>query len=365
MSAGVSSSNSSSAPQATPSQLVSMYNTNVPTTLNAATSAVAPTVTGIANAAAGANPIYTGSVLNQLNGSGQGYAQAGNSLAQTQAAGTNQLLTGAGGQAALNAAQLNNATNPVQGAANSQATNLLNSFNLNGLSPGEQNATERSLNQTNYGTGNLGVNNGTNSIGNAMNFGGAFNTKLGALGSALNTANNTASNANTALNGANFATGAGNTSNNFGLSQFNPSQANSTLSTPFSFASSFGNQLAGVSAAQSSNSSSGSVNAGLCFLTTAACEYKNLPDDCELLTVLRKFRDEYVPKNVTEEYYRIAPRIVKALKTDREAERWYNYIYDVAKGCEEMIKNGQKDMALLCYRNMVRHLQNLCHTHSI
>lgn len=38
-------------------------------------------------------------------------------------------------------------------------------------------------------------------------------------------------------------------------------------------------------------SSSGS---GWCFLTTACCKYKGLPDDCAELETLRRFRDNYL-----------------------------------------------------------------------
>ena len=45
-----------------------------------------------------------------------------------------------------------------------------------------------------------------------------------------------------------------------------------------------------------------------CFLTTACCEYKGLPDDCHELTIMRKFRDEYLKskqygKEMIDAYY--------------------------------------------------------------
>lgn len=42
-----------------------------------------------------------------------------------------------------------------------------------------------------------------------------------------------------------------------------------------------------------------SSGTGGCFLTTACCEFMNLPDDCEELQTMRKFRDDYLSK--TEE----------------------------------------------------------------
>jgi hypothetical protein len=67
-----------------------------------------------------------------------------------------------------------------------KASQMMNSINLNGLSPGEQNAVERSLNQSNTATGNLGLDNATNTVSNAMNFGNAYQQKLGQMANAIN-----------------------------------------------------------------------------------------------------------------------------------------------------------------------------------
>lgn len=145
-------------------------------------------------------PQYNQLNLEQLMKYGMPTAQANQQIANSNAiAGAqtnNNLLTGAGGQVASNAVQLNKLLNPgyysVADNMARQTNNLLNSYNTKGLSPGEQNAVERGLNQTNTGTGNLGLTNATNTTANAMNFGGAFNAKLGMLGGALNNATNVA-----------------------------------------------------------------------------------------------------------------------------------------------------------------------------
>jgi hypothetical protein len=227
-----------STPQLTPQQLINLYTQSFPQMLQTTVGQAPTTANALAGAAAGANPIYTAAGLSQLQNLAPGYQQAGANLATNQAQSTTGLLAGAGGQAAQAATNLSNTLNPVQGAANTQATNLVNSINLNGLSGGEQAATERSLNQSNYATGNLGLDNATNAVSNAMNFGNALQAKRTALGSALGTAGNIASNQNTFVNPVGTAIGAGNVSNNFGLGTFNPTQANNTLTAPLTFGSS-------------------------------------------------------------------------------------------------------------------------------
>ena len=344
-----SSSNGKTTPQASPQQMLNLYNQYLPQGLATTAGQAIPTASALAGAAYAANPVYTASGLNQLNTYAPGYAQAGNNLQQQQALGAADNLAGAGGLYALEGAGLTNLLNPAQAANNTQATNLVNSINLNGLSPGEQNATERSLGQSNYATGNLGLDNGMNAVSNAMNFGNALAAKRTQLGNALNASNAVAQSQNTAFNPVAAVNTASNTAGNFGLSQFNPTQANSNLTAPLSFGSSFGNQLAGISGASKGTTTSA---AGGCYLTTACCEYKGLPDDCEELTVLREFRDTYVPAVLVVEYYKDAPSIVPML-TDKELE----YIYQVVTACVKDIKDGKKESALNRYTNMVAELK--------
>lgn len=99
---------------------------------------------------------------------------------------------------------------------------------------------------------------------------------------------------------------------------------------------------------------------GGCFITTAVCRDAGLPDNCESLTLLRKFRDEYMVTNFArnawvKEYYRIAPAIVAALDslTDKGA-----YYYEILRreyiapaiGC---IKAGNNNAAMFLYKKMV------------
>ena len=57
---------------------------------------------------------------------------------------------------------------------------------------------------------------------------------------------------------------------------------------------------------------------GGCFLTTACCEYKGLPDDCDELQAMRRIRDEYIRNQpygdkLIRNYYESAPGIVQKI----------------------------------------------------
>jgi len=227
----------------------------------------------------------------------------------------------------------NAAASPALNTANQGAAAAINAINLNGLSPGESNAIERSTNQGNSAGGNLGLNNPSNTISNAMNFGGAFNSKIGLMDNAVNA-----------------ATGAANasTSNLSAIANlFNPVGNAASATTLNSLSKSFGTN--------SGSGGSSNMSAGICFLTTACCEHKGLPDDCEELTILRNFRDTFVPKDLIEEYYRIAPNICVKLQGDRDT---LDKVYEAVRSCVEDIKANRKWSALIKYRNMVNALKN-------
>jgi hypothetical protein len=301
------SGKSKTVPQSTPDQWMSMYNANLPRTMAAVSKQVGPLTKSMADAAANTNPTYTASGLIQLNTYAPGYQQAGSNLSQAQALSNADLLSGGGGLFALMGAGLTNLLNPAQAAANTGATNLVNSINLNGLSGGEQAAVERSLNQSNIATGNMGLDNATNAVRNAMMFGQALADKRTQMGNALNTAINVAQAQNTAFSPVNNAMAAGNTSNNFGLSTFNPTQGNSVLTAPFQAATGWGNQLAGIAAAPRTTQSS--WNAGCCFIFLESFN-GTLP------WWVRVCRDEYYQKEpiVATGYKRMAKWLVPLMK---------------------------------------------------
>ena len=93
-----------------------------------------------------------------------------------------------------------------------------------------------------------------------------------------------------------------------------------------------------------------------CYLTTACMKYKmqEFNDNCEELTTLRWFRDNYVSKEDINHYYEIAPIIVNAINTFEKNEVIYNYIYEnVIIACVNAIKKGDYKFAYDRYKNSV------------
>ena len=95
-----------------------------------------------------------------------------------------------------------------------------------------------------------------------------------------------------------------------------------------------------------------------CFLTSACVEYRGLKDDCQELTILRAFRDNYLKSTedgvkLVEEYYKIAPQIVAKLNTLENKGEIYDYIYSVICKCIELINLGDNNGAVKAYSEMV------------
>jgi|ERR1700719_2624574 len=215
-------------PSTNDAQAIAAYTKNLPAILQETAAGTPGLAQGALTAAQNTQPGYNALTLQQLEQYGIPTAQAQSAATQAAALGGAQTnlaqIQGAGGQAAGAAQNLNQLLNPAYYNAINNASlgagNAINAINLQGLSPGEYNATERSLNQSNAGTGNLGLLNNTNAISNAMNFGGAFNNKIGLMNNATNAASNVANAAsgNAGFNPVNVALGQPNvgTSNTFG-----------------------------------------------------------------------------------------------------------------------------------------------------
>lgn len=100
-----------------------------------------------------------------------------------------------------------------------------------------------------------------------------------------------------------------------------------------------------------------------CFLTTACCRWRGLPDDCEELTLLRHYRDTYLRDSETgvsavEHYYRIAPSIAAAIDQDQNARTIYTGIYEVIERCVAAIKRENYDSVFEQYKQMVLELED-------
>lgn len=93
-----------------------------------------------------------------------------------------------------------------------------------------------------------------------------------------------------------------------------------------------------------------------CFLTTACMRHfaSNFDDNCEELTILRKFRDKFVSREDIAHYYETAPIIVDAIDKIQDNDSIYNYIYEnIVNACVTAIKKGDYDFAYNRYKNIV------------
>lgn len=101
-----------------------------------------------------------------------------------------------------------------------------------------------------------------------------------------------------------------------------------------------------------------------CYLTTVACEYYGMPDDCYELTLLRTYRDEWLAQQsygpaVIGEYYVVAPYIVTALKnSDDYAQTCEWLMQNVIKVCVEKIEKNEMLSCFNIYKNMVNKFKN-------
>lgn len=102
--------------------------------------------------------------------------------------------------------------------------------------------------------------------------------------------------------------------------------------------------------------SGGSSSSGGCYLTSACVRAKGLPDDCEELTVLRRFRDEYLRNQNggaedIEHYYAVAPQIVDAINARTDSKTIWMRVYDeLVKPCVEMIHKNRLQEAYNHYK---------------
>lgn len=75
-----------------------------------------------------------------------------------------------------------------------------------------------------------------------------------------------------------------------------------------------------------------SGSGGCCYITTAVCGSLGLPDDCDELVALRRFRDSVLFKSTSGtqdvlQYYSVAPAIVDAIDARSDASAIYADLY--------------------------------------
>lgn len=109
----------------------------------------------------------------------------------------------------------------------------------------------------------------------------------------------------------------------------------------------------------------GSTSGGtVCFLTTACCSHKGLPDNCYELESLRKFRDTYLKEQSYGEkliraYYRDAPGYVKKLNEQPDKDELYENIYQQILEIVRLLEAEKYTDAVVDYMFMVYSLKCL------
>ena len=97
----------------------------------------------------------------------------------------------------------------------------------------------------------------------------------------------------------------------------------------------------------------------LCYVTTAVCLNLNKGEDCEELRLIKDFRDGYLSSTeegraLIDEYYDIAPTLVKRIARDAEAQEKYIWLWNTYLApCVEYIKSGRQEDCKKTYCDMM------------
>lgn len=101
----------------------------------------------------------------------------------------------------------------------------------------------------------------------------------------------------------------------------------------------------------------------LCYVTTAVCKSLDKPQDCKEIRLMKTYRDEYLISQtdgaqIIQEYYDIAPTIVKRIEKDGAPDEKYRYLWEhYLKFCIAMIESGQYEECRKTYEQMVEELR--------
>lgn len=102
---------------------------------------------------------------------------------------------------------------------------------------------------------------------------------------------------------------------------------------------------------------------GGCFITTAVCGSLGKADDCAELTAFRNFRDNWLAyqpdgRELVDEYYRVAPEIVRAIDARADSAEIYRAIWaEYLSPCYELIRRGRYAACRRKYVEMMRALE--------
>lgn len=108
----------------------------------------------------------------------------------------------------------------------------------------------------------------------------------------------------------------------------------------------------------------GSYTPSGCFITTIVCNILKYDDNCELLTILRNFRDntlktnpQYIP--LLLQYDQVGPIISAYIeKEDNNYEFALGLMRYFLIPCVHLIKSGDIEEAIAVYQNMVMYLND-------
>lgn len=107
----------------------------------------------------------------------------------------------------------------------------------------------------------------------------------------------------------------------------------------------------------------GGFKSKLCFVTTAVCQGLNKEPECEEIRLMKQYRDEYLSAQPDgecqiEEYYDIAPTIVKRIARTENPQGEYQYLWDhYISRCVELVREGEQEECRSVYGEMMRVLK--------
>ena len=100
-----------------------------------------------------------------------------------------------------------------------------------------------------------------------------------------------------------------------------------------------------------------------CYITTAVCKELRRGDDCYELQLLRHYRDTYMQslpdgEALIEQYYDMAPTIVKHIYRSGHADRIYHDVWNhYLSPCISLIEQNRQEECRLLYTRMVEELR--------
>lgn len=101
----------------------------------------------------------------------------------------------------------------------------------------------------------------------------------------------------------------------------------------------------------------------LCYVTTAVCQNLNKGTDCEELRLIKEFRDGYLAstkegRELIDEYYDIAPTLVKRIAKDASAQEKYVWLWNTYLApCVAYIRSGEPERCRETYCSMMEKLR--------